>query len=122
MKFSQFSSYLQKLENTSSRLALIEILSELFKKAKSADELEKIVYLIQGRIAPFFESLEIGMAEKTVAQSIANAYKKNREEVLKLYEKEGDMGKAVEKLCVNNKQNSTLTVDEVFNTLTQIAK
>src|SRR4030067_1811499 len=119
MKFSQFSSYLQKLENTSSRLALIEILSELFKKAKSADELEKIVYLIQGRIAPFFESLEIGMAEKTVAQSIANTYKKNREEVLKLYEKEGDMGKAVEKINQNKDKKSDITINEVFEILSK---
>ncbi|OGH10126.1 MAG: DNA ligase, partial [Candidatus Levybacteria bacterium RBG_16_35_6] len=123
MTFKELSEYLEKLEETSSRLSLIDILSDLFKKAKDSDELEKIIYLIQGRIAPFFENLEIGMAEKTVAQSIANAYGKEREEVLKLYEKEGDMGKTVEKLCSGNyKGYLTLKVEEVFSVLTQIAR
>ena len=97
MKFSEFSTYLEKLEGTSSRLTLIEILSELLKKV-SSDEIEKVVYLTQGRIAPFFAPVEIGMAEKTVAASIANAFGSSKEEVIKLYQKLGDMGKAAEQL------------------------
>ena len=65
-----------------SRLSLIEILAELFKHTPTR-EIDKIIYLIQGSLAPFFVPLEIGMAEKTVAQSIANAYGETREEVLK---------------------------------------
>jgi DNA ligase-1 len=122
MTFKEFTKYLEKLEETSSRLVLIDILSSLFKEAKDADELEKIVYLIQGRIAPFFAALEIGMAEKTVAQSISIAYGKNREEVLKLYEKLGDMGKAVEELGSKVKMESKITIDEVFSILTEISK
>jgi len=121
MKFRKLASYLEKLEETSSRLALIDILSDLFKEAESADELEKITYLIQGRIAPFFANIEIGMAEKTVAQSVANAYNKKREEVLKLYEKEGDMGKAVEKINQNKDKKSDITINEVFKILSEIA-
>ena len=62
MTFSELSKYFEKLEATSSRLALIDILSDLFKHSQ-AFEIEKIVYLTQGRIAPFFEATEIGMAE-----------------------------------------------------------
>jgi len=123
MTFKEFSKYLEKLEETSSRLALIEILSDLFKKAKSAEELEKIVYLIQGRIAPFFENLEIGMAEKTVAQSISIVYGKDRSEVLKLYEKLGDMGKTVEELALKTGHlSSNIIIEEVFEILIKIAK
>jgi DNA ligase-1 len=121
MKFKDLTEYFEKLEKTSSRLALIEILSELFKKTP-ASEIEKIVYLIQGRLAPFFVPLEIGMAEKTVAQSIANAYELKREEVLKSYQKLGDMGLVVEQLSSKLKtQNLKLTVDEVFKILAEIA-
>ena len=91
MLFSELSSYFEKLEKTSSRLALIDILSDLFKKSKG-EEIEKIVYLSQGRIAPFFEATEIGMAEKQVAQAIASAYSSTKQDVLKLYGKLGDMG------------------------------
>ena len=56
MKYSEFADYLEKLEETSSRLTLIEILSGLFKEVDEAD-VDKIVYLLQGRVAPFFALL-----------------------------------------------------------------
>lgn len=122
MKFSELSVYFERLEETSSRLSLIEILSELLKKAH-VSEIEKIIYLTQGRIAPFFEATEIGMAEKTVASALANAFGVEREEVLKLYSKLGDMGKAAQELSEKIKaRSSKLTVEEVFDILTQIAK
>ncbi|MDP3987852.1 MAG: ATP-dependent DNA ligase [Candidatus Levybacteria bacterium] len=130
MKFETLSSYFEKLESTSSRLALIDILSDLFKHS-SKDEIEKIVYLTQGRIAPFFEATEIGMAEKSVASSIAAAYGSTKEEVLKLYQKLGDMGSVVTQLSSKfntsislstRVQSSKLTVKEVFEILTEIAK
>ena len=102
---------------------MIEILSELFKKTP-AEEIEKIVYLIQGRLAPFFAPIEIGMAEKTVAEAIANAYGLSREDVLKNYQRLGDMGLAAYELAKDSKfkvQKSQLTVTEVVNVLLEIA-
>lgn len=136
MLFSELTSYFEKLESTSSRLALIDILSDLFKKSKG-EEIEKIIYLTQGRIAPFFEATEIGMAEKQVADSIAKAYGSTKAEVLKLYGKLGDMGPVAVKLNSGAKTYSSthptlldldsdnkkpLHVKEVFEVLTQIAK
>lgn len=121
MKFKELVDYFEKLEKTSSRLALIEILSELFKKTPE-QEIEKITYLIQGRLAPFFVPIEIGMAEKTVAQSIANAYNKPKQEVLKSYQRLGDMGKTAEEFSQkSDSSNSILSVDEVFTILEEIA-
>ncbi len=97
MTFQELAKYFEKLEETSSRLALIDILSELFKKS-AKEEIERIVYLTQGRIAPFFEATEIGMAEKNVAEAIARAYGSSKTEVLKFYSKLGDMGAVVIKL------------------------
>lgn len=91
MKFSKLTEYFEKLEQTSSRLSLIDILAELFSKVKPA-EIAKVVYLIQGRVAPFYEPIEIGMSEKLVAQSIARAYGVEREEVLREYGQVGDLG------------------------------
>jgi len=122
MLFSKLVSYFEKLELTSSRLSLIDILSDLFKHT-SKDEIDKIIYLIQGRIAPFFEATEIGMAEKTVASAIALAYGSTKEEVLKLYQRLGDMGLAATQLSSKFKvQSSKLTVDEVVEILTKIAR
>lgn len=124
MTFSDLSIFFEKLEGTSSRLSLIEILSELFAEVKTSDEIQEICYLVQGRVAPFFAPTEIGMAEKTVAQAIAQAYGMDKEEVLISFDRLGDMGLAVEKLAresrINN-QDSRITVKDVFECLTQIA-
>jgi DNA ligase-1 len=123
MKFAELTEYFEKLDNTSSRLSLIEILAELFKKTP-ASEIEKIVYLIQGRLAPFFMPIEIGMAEKTVAQALANAYELSREDVLKNYQRLGDMGLVAQQLngkwqMANGK--SKISVSEVCKILLEIA-
>ena len=121
MTFETFATYLEKLDKTSSRLILIDILSDLFKNS-SKDEIAMICYLVQGRIAPFFKPVEIGMAEKTVAESIANAYNLSKDEVLKLYSELGDMGLVAWQLSSKLKtKNSNLTVGEVAQILTQIA-
>ncbi len=141
MLFSQLAEYFEKLEQTSSRLALIDILSELFKEVK-AEEIAKVVYLIQGRVAPFYEPIEIGMAERTVAASIAKAYGIDREEVLKEYGRVGDLGVVAYKLSslrdaskklvpLRGKQGSKnidsgsgagMTVERVFEVLKEIAQ
>jgi DNA ligase 1 len=134
MLFSELAVYFEKLEETSSRLALIDILADLFKHS-SAQEIDKIVYLSQGRIAPFFEATEIGMAEKQVAQTIAQVYNSTKQDILKLYGKVGDMGEtalqAQERSVKLDKIQASLfvpekkmkmTVAEVFDALTKIAK
>ena len=119
MRFSKLASYFEKLEQTSSRLILIDILSQLFKETESL-EIDKIVYLSQGRIAPFFEPIEIGMAEKNIAQALATAFGGTKEKITDMYHKLGDMGLVAEQLSGKNK-SSNITVSEVFKVLGEIA-
>jgi len=123
MEFAKLSQYFEKLEQTSSRLALVAILSELFRSIESPDEIEKVCYLVQGRVAPFFVALEMGMAEKTVAKAIAIAYNTSQEQVSKLYSELGDMGLVAEQV---SKQagivSNVLNVDDVFQGLKTIAQ
>lgn len=121
MTFKELSQFFEKLEETSSRLSLIEILSELFKKV-TPSEVPMVSYLIQGRVAPFYEATEIGMAEKNVAASMARVYDVDREVVLKDYGKVGDLGKVAEKLSQESRIKSQgISVKEVFETLKEIA-
>jgi len=63
------------------------------------------------------------MAEKTVASAIAASLNIEREEVLRLYSKLGDMGLAMQSLKSKVKsQKSKVTIGEVFEILTKIAK
>ncbi len=123
MEFANLAEYFKKLEKTSSRLALIAILAELFRLIESPDEIEKICYLVQGRVAPFFAALEIGMAEKTVARSIASAYNTTPQQVLTLYSDLGDMGLVAEQVSKEaGIVSNVLSVDDVFHGLKTIAQ
>ncbi|MBI3282536.1 ATP-dependent DNA ligase [Candidatus Curtissbacteria bacterium] len=123
MKFSKLAQYYEKLEGTSKRLELVDILSKLFKES-DANEIGKICYLIQGRVAPFFEPVEIGMAESMAAQAVGKAYGKTKDEVLKLYRKKGNMGFAAKEFAqkVKVKVKSEKSVTEIFEELFKIAK
>ena len=67
MEFSVLAEAYEKLEATRGRLEMMAILSELFKKAKP-DEIDKIIYLSQGVVAPPFEGIEVGLGEKFVGR------------------------------------------------------
>ena len=62
MKFAVVAEYFEQLERTSKRKELVSILAGLFSKA-SVEEAGRLAYLCQGRVAPFFEPVELGMGE-----------------------------------------------------------
>lgn len=121
MRFAKLADYFEKLESETKRNELIQIMSEVFNES-STSEIDKICYLIQGRVVPFFDPTEIGMAEKMVEQSVALAYKVDREVVAKLSSKEGDMGIAAWNLNEKAKiKASDITVSEIHEALLKIA-
>lgn len=119
MKFVKFTEYLEKLEKTTKRLEMFEILSQLFQEAKK-DEVKQIVYFCEEQLLPPFYTLEMHMAESSAAKAIAAISKKSKEEVIKLYKELGDFGLVAEKL--NKKSKKDLTINEVYNKLTVMAK
>ncbi len=125
MLFKELSDYYEKLEGVSSRLTMIDIMTELFKKTKP-NEISKVVYITQGILAPAFEGVEFGMAEKMVEEAIAIATGYTKEEVEEEYKKTGDMGKAAqimkEKSKLKRMSEKEYTVMEVYEHMLKIAK
>lgn len=120
MTFKTLSGFFGKLEETSSRNAMVEILAELFSNAKE-EEIKEIVYLTQGRVAPLFEPVEFGIAEKMVARAIANAFGVEVEKVNQDFKKTGDLG-AVASSLSNSSGLGDLRVIEIFDKLLEITK
>jgi DNA ligase-1 len=122
--FSELAEYYEKLEGVSSRLAMVDILSELFKKADK-EEVPKVIYITQGVLAPPFEGVEFGMAEKLVEESIAIATGYSKAEVEKVYRSKGDMGAAAMELRGKSKLkrigSSSYTVLEVYAHMLKMA-
>ncbi|OGM83789.1 hypothetical protein A2573_02195 [Candidatus Woesebacteria bacterium RIFOXYD1_FULL_43_18] len=122
MKFKEFAVYLERLEATSSRLEITRILSELFKKA-DADEIDKVVYLSLGILAPNYEGVILNLAEKMMIRTLARAYGKDVGDVLSLFKKIGDIGSVAQELSIEYKATGVaLSVTDVYERLLEIAK
>src|SRR6267378_432065 len=108
------------MEATSSRNELVRILSDVYR-ANSEAELGPITYLIQGRLAPFFEPVEIGLGPGLLITAIATAYGAKKEDVVKLNKQTGDLGVTAQRLAPATKRKSP-TVVEVHARLSEIAR
>jgi len=122
MRFSRLAEYFESIEQTSSRLEMTRILSDLFKEA-DRDEIAQILYLLQGRVAPLYEKVEFNMGEKMVIKASARAVGVELNVFTTLFKKKGDIGVAIEEL---KKQASTLfskdlSILDVFNQLGRLA-
>src|SRR6266851_6118573 len=119
MKFRELATYLDQLEATSSRNELVRILSELYR-ACSVDEIEPTTYLIQGRLAPFFEPVEIGLGERLLISAMAMAYDTAKDDVTKAYRQAGDLGLTAQALAPKTRRNVPPVI-EVHRRLGEIA-
>lgn len=119
MLFSQLALYLQKLEETSSRNAITEILADLLRHAE-VHEIKKLSYLLQGRVAPLYEATEFGMADKFIIRAISSAYDVPRETVVKKFKELGDLGKAA--TALHHGKTVKLEVNDAYDLLRKIAE
>ena len=60
------------MEKTSSRLALTDYLVSLLRKTPT-DIIDRVVYLIQGKLHPDYEGVELGSAQKMAIRAISLA-------------------------------------------------
>ena len=122
MKFCQLAQYFSRIEKTTSRLKITEILAELFEKL-NAQEAEKTAYLIQGRVAPLYEKIEFGTAEKMIVKAVCLALSLEKNYFEKEFKKIGDLGEAVEKFKteIHSFEEKELTVLQVYEKLYQLA-
>src|SRR3954468_21970462 len=97
MHFSDLARTCDAIKRPSGRRELVTLLAERFSSAQD-DELQPLIYLCQGRLAPAFIPLEFGMAEKTSTDAIAQAYGVDRATVLERYNALGDLGRVAAEL------------------------
>jgi len=130
VKFSVIAETFENMENTKKRLELTDFLVDLFKKT-SSENIAKLVYLIQGKLRPDFEGVEIGVAEKLVIRAVHRSTAIETKRIEEAYRIDGDLGHAVSKL-IEQKTQKTLfeetTEDEnkslewVYDSLVKIAE
>ena len=124
MRFARLAEYFERLETIAGRKLLVDTLAQMFGEV-DIDDVERVVYLCQGRVAPYFEPIEIGLGEQLVAEAIAQAYGSTRVEVLRRYGAAGDLGLVAQEIAAESDRPRTAdadpTVGDVFDELLRIA-
>ena len=97
MKFSIISDAFQKMEGTSKRLELTDILVKLIQEIPE-EVISKVIYLIQGKLRPNFEGVELGIAEKLVMKAMSKSSGIPLKSIEQDYNKGGDLGQTAENI------------------------
>jgi DNA ligase-1 len=123
MEYAKVAEVYERLEATSKRLEMTEMLAELLKNA-GREEVRQVVLLTRGKVAPDFEGVEFGLAEKLVIKALYEATRVGGLE--EAYLKSGDIGETAE-LAVRGKKQTALfsrdlDVTRVFQALKNIAQ
>ncbi len=125
MEFSILATAFQKMESTTKRLELTDILTELFLNTPK-DVISRIVYLLQGKIRPDFEGVELGVAEKLAIKALSKSSGVNIKVIKQQYQESGDLGRTAEVIMEQKTQTTfvteMITVERVYDTLYKIAK
>lgn len=125
MKYIIIADAYEKIEATTKRLEMTDLLVSLLKNTHK-EIIDKVVYLTQGRIYPDFVNLEIGVAEKLAIKALARASGRKESEIEEDLKKTGDIGETAQSFIANKKQvtffQQPLTVQKVYETLDKMAK
>ncbi|TAL09643.1 MAG: ATP-dependent DNA ligase [Nitrospirae bacterium] len=120
MRFQDLAAFFERLEATSKRLEMFDILADLFRQA-APDDIKPIIYMSQGRLQPAFqEGLEIGMSDKLLTRALAGAAQQSPEDVLARFKDTGDLGTTAEALLAG-RAGEGLTVGKVYQEFKSIS-
>lgn len=121
MRYSLVAETYERIEGTTKRLEMTDILVDLIRQTPSS-LIDKLAYLTQGKLYPDFMGVEIGMAEKMAIASIAEAAGVDKGVVVKSWKTTGDLGTTAEELLGEKAAPSEpLSVERVYGTLERIA-
>ena len=119
MNFHKFCQYLDKLDTTSKRLEMTDILSELVS-GLSPTEIKNGIYLSLGVLKAPFEDLKFNLADKQMIKILASFSGDSAEKINQLYSTEGDLGSVVFK--ISKSKDFDISLENVYEKLVEIAE
>jgi len=125
MEFSIIAEIFERMESTTKRIELTNLLVELLKKTPKKI-IPNAVYLLQGIIRPNFEGVELGVAEKLAIHAISKSSGLSIKKIEEDYKKCGDLGLTASNILKLKTQTTftaeKITLERVYETLFRIAK
>ncbi len=123
MEYAKLARFYSKIESTSSRTRMIQLLVELFRETPP-ELIDKVVYLSVGRIAPEYTGLDYNFGEKLAIKALSEVLGVDEHSVEEKVVELGDLGDAGQKLYEEKgpQPEDRLSVREVYETLLEIAR
>jgi DNA ligase 1 len=123
VKFADLVAAYDRLDATTKRTELRDILAELFRQARG-EELASILFFSQGQLRPEYEGIELGVADSLARRAVAEATGVEASAVRAGQVASGDLGSTAEELLRGRsgaRQGHPLTVAEVYEGFRAIA-
>jgi DNA ligase-1 len=125
MKYSLIVDTYEKIEATTKRLEMRDLLANLFKKTPK-NIISEVTYLTQGKLYPDYIGIEIGLAEKLIVRALSLSSGKTEKTIDNAFRKKGDLGEVAATLLGKKAQQTlmsrTLSVSDVYRIFDKIAK
>ncbi|MEK6935077.1 MAG: ATP-dependent DNA ligase, partial [Nanoarchaeota archaeon] len=95
-------------------------------KKSGKEDLDRVIYLLEGRVFPQYDERKIGMSSRLILKVISKVTGVDANEVEKEWKKKGDLGIVVEELIKKKKQRTLfskekLSVKKVFENISKLA-
>lgn len=123
MDFQKLVELYEQLEKISSGNEMRDVLSEFFKKVDK--DIDVVAYLTLGKVGSEYDSVVLGLAEKSVLKAIAACGGVSLSKVKQVMVEEGDVGLTAEKLLKKKPMTlvpvGKLSISEFYETLHKIA-
>ena len=125
MDYSVIAEAYEKIEATTKRLEMTDLLVDFLKKTPK-EVIAHVVYLTQGKLYPDFVGVEMGVAEKLAIKALARASGASETAISADLQGSGDIGETAQKFLTKRRQSTflsrELTVERVYETLDKLAK
>ncbi|MBT5558036.1 ATP-dependent DNA ligase [Candidatus Woesearchaeota archaeon] len=125
MEYKELVKIYERISETSKRLEKTKIISE-FLKIASEEDLEKIVYLLNGRVFPSWDPRKIGFSSKLLIKAISASTGSSSQEIETEMNKLGDLGDVAAKFSKKKTQKTlfseVLTIKKVVENLRKLAE
>ena len=124
MDFMEFARICEQLEGISGRLEMIGIISRILPDLPD-DELPIFIRFVMGRIFPDWSPEKLGIGPNLLYEGVAYVAGIQKDDVVQVINRTGDVGQAVEELLAQKEQTSffseDLTLADVYRDLSAIA-
>lgn len=119
MRLAELAETVERLEDTSSRLRIVDLVADLLRRGGSAER-AAIGQLLQAQLRPPYEGVELGLGEKLLARAIADAYDTRDTVVARRFALMGDLGSVAESLSPAAPRRH-VTVRQAYDALLAVA-